>query len=135
MANTGKRANSVSFSTIITLILIISTVIVFTVLLFLSYESMLMKAQNNGKLQVDATSRSLCDAINNTLITSSDPSNVTDEDMYDIQKLCDLVSQNFDGSIYLSTSDSYPVYKVNGDYMFEQFIPTVIILLEHMHLG
>ncbi len=126
MASKEKRRNTVSFSTIISLILIISTVIVFTVLLFLSYESMLVKAQNNGKTVVDSTSYTFCDAVNTALRESNDPSVVNEKDMENINRICDLIAQNFDGSVYLVTADGRIITSNNPDLNFETLIPSVI---------
>lgn len=126
MASKEKRRNTVSFSTIISLILIISTVIVFTVLLFLSYESMLVKAQNNGKTVVDSTSYTFCDAVNTALRESNDPSVVNEKDMKNINRICNLIAQNFDGSVYLVTADGRIITSNNPDFNFESLIPSVI---------
>ena len=126
MANKEKRRNSISFSTIISLVLIISTVIVFTVLLFLSYESMLAKAQNNGKTSVDSTSYILCNSINDALRESNDPSVINEKDVDNINKICSLLTQNFDGSIYLVSSDGTIIINEKPDRAFEFLIPDVI---------
>ena len=121
MAKRARIKTSASFSTIITLILIISTVIVFTVLLFLSYESMLNKASNNAKIAVSRNSMVIADSIHEALLSSDDPSMITDSDKYQMYNICKLVSQNFEGSIYLTTEDGYIIYDINPDedYLIE----------------
>lgn len=126
MASKENRRNTVSFSTIISLLLIISTVIVFTVLLFLSYESMLAKQMNNGKAEVDSTSYALCEAINTALLQSNDPSVVNEKDIENIETICHLVSKNFNGSIYLVADDMTIVLSENPDYDLELILQDVI---------
>ncbi len=98
-----------TFGLFLSVILIISTVIVFAVLLFLSYENSLNEAQNDLVLQVEKTCRDV--SFDFATFFDGRYEFATDEQLDDIANLyisSELYSDN--GSIYVIDSDINVVY-------------------------
>ena len=128
MAKTVKKT-SASFSTIITLILVISTVIIFTVLLFLSYESILSKNEQHATDTVVKTSNALARAFSDTIITSDDPETITEKTYTIFTRYMALNAENYEGAVYLCTEDGYVISSYRPDPDFSMADVTI------QHLG
>lgn len=99
-----------SFGLFLTTFLIISTVIVFAVLLFLSYESAIDNAQSNAVLQTEKTCR---DVVNDVISISGMSDEIIDNDetrndLVEIYMKSELYKDN--GSIYIIDSDANVLY-------------------------
>ena len=119
------RKTSASFSTIITLILVISTVIIFTVLLFLSYESILTKNERNARDTVVRTSNVLARTFTDTIITSDDPETVTDKTYAVFTRFMTVNAENYPGGVYLCTEDGYIISSYRPDEDFSMTDVTI----------
>ena len=120
-----NKKSSASFGIFITIILIFSTVIVFTVLLFLSYESIL----NNDNIKVQNETQRLCNVISFSIESSIDETDglaIGGSNQKNFRNMINYLSENYDGSIYIVTKKDQIFCSAKPDEMFEAKIPQVI---------